>query len=384
MADDGGRKGRVLGEKNKPIWKERRGALKIRKCRKCGFSAVYARLIRWNNNGTLSIRVNPRFRILLLEAESMTRMMEDIERGLGVSIKHLFFEAERLAAVRVIDANLIGPGKLVKHLPGAKRIMPFVFCRVAVGTGMGYAKALAYRPGRYGEAIVRNPFDVELMAAVICGSFECIERKPFDYRWKESDGERVIHIEPAERKPEIAERMDFSLDPLKPGKREFQRCPGCGTPELLQGLEWREDEGIIYDRRRGVRMVFVDMYTPNVVIRELARELGDDVYPLIIEAQRLVSLRNLSEEFLASSREGERVDTGELRESLLEELAVRGLGNPVEHRVANGRWTVRVDNPYNRHLLAGHLQAIYQFTEGRKPQVSWSDPDPSTVDYALG
>ncbi len=358
--------------------------MRISKCRRCGFSAVYARLIRWNSNGTISIRVNPRFRILLVESESMSRMMEVIEKGLGVSIRHLFFEAERLAAVRVIDANLIGPGKSVKYLPGAKRIMPFVFCRIAVGTGMGYAKALAYRPGRYGEAIIRNPFDEELMAAVICGSFECIERKPFDYQWRELDGERVIHIEPAERKPEIAERMDFGLDPLKPGNREFRRCPGCKTPDLLQDLEWREDEGIIFDRRRGTRMVFVDMYTPNVVIRELARELGDEVYPLIIEAQRQVSLQNLSEEFLASSRESGREGSSDIRESLLEELAVRGLGNPVSHRYADGLWELEVENPYNRHLLAGHLQAVYQFAEGRKPEVGWRDKDPSTVAYEVG
>ncbi len=357
--------------------------MKIRKCRKCGFSSVYARLIRWNSNGTISIRINPRFRILLLEAESMTRMMKDIEEKLGVSIRHLFFEAERLAAVRVIDANLIGPGKLVKYLPGAKRPMPFVFCRVAVGTGMGYARALAYKPGAYGEAVIRNPFDEELMAAVICGSFECIERHPFDYRWKEVNGERVIRIEPAERKPEIAERMDFSLQPLKPGDRRFERCPGCKTPSMLHGLEWRENEGIIYDNRRGARMVFVDMYTPNVVIRELARELGEEVYPLVIEAQRSVSLRNLSEEYLSSSRADRPAESAELHRSLMEDLAVRGLGNPTRYSFDSGAWEVEVDNPFNLHLLAGHLQALFQFTEGRKPEVAYEETGPSTALYRL-
>jgi hypothetical protein len=357
--------------------------MKISKCRRCGFSAFYARLIRWNSNGTISIRINPRFRILLLEAESMSRMMSDIEGALGVSIRHLFFEAERLAAVRVIDANLIGPGKLVKYLPGAKRPMPFVFCRVAVGTGMGYARALAYKPGAYGEAVVRNPFDEELMAAVICGSFECIERQPFDYTWKEVDGEKVIRIEPAERKPEVAERMDFTLQPLKPGSREFERCPGCKTPVPLQGLEWRENEGIIYDRGRGARMVFVDMYTPNVVIRELARELGEEVFPLVTEAQRAVSLRNLSEEYLSSARAGATGDGGGLLEPLLEDLAVRGLGNPVRSALVGGEWEVEVDNPFNPHLLAGHLQAIFQFAEGRKPQVLLEEAGPSAVKYRL-
>ena len=130
------------------------------------------------------------------------------------------------------------------------------------------------------------------MAAVICGSFECLERQPFDYTWKSLDGDEVIHIEPAEAKPEIAARLDFSLQPIKPGKHEFERCPRCKTPVELGSLEWREDEGLIIDTERNMRMVFLDAYTPNVVIRELARELGDDVYPLVIDAQRSVSLRD--------------------------------------------------------------------------------------------
>ena len=130
-------------------------------------------------------------------------------------------------------------------------------------------------------------------------------------------------------------------------------------------------------------MVFVDMYTPNVVIRELARELGEEVFPLVTEAQRAVSLRNLSEEYLSSAREGATGDGGGLLESLLEDLAVRGLGNPVRSALVGGEWEVEVDNPFNPHLLAGHLQAIFQFAEGRKPQVLLEEAGPSAVKYRL-
>ena len=44
--------------------------MKIRKCKKCGFAAVYAKLIRWRPDGTICIRLNPSFRVLLLEADS--------------------------------------------------------------------------------------------------------------------------------------------------------------------------------------------------------------------------------------------------------------------------------------------------------------------------
>ncbi len=357
--------------------------MKIRKCGKCGFAAVYSKLIRWRPDGTICIRLNPSFRVLLLEADSLPRIMTNIEQELGVSLRHLFFEAERNVATRVIQSNLIGPAKLVRHLPGGKRFMVKAFCLVAVGTGMGYAEAIGYKAGDYGEAIIRNPFDRELMAAVICGSFECLERQPFGYTWKSVNGDDVIRIEPAEAKPEIAARLDFSLQPIKQGRHEFERCPRCKTPVELGSLEWRENDGLIIDTERNMRMVFLDAYTPNVVIRELARELGDDIYPLVIDAQRSVSLRTLSEGYLASGCNGSAVDKEGLCNSLLGSIAARGQGNPVECSVSGGTWRVTVENPFNGHLLAGHLQAVHQFVEGRKPEVGWEQPDPSTIVYTL-
>lgn len=358
--------------------------MKIKKCKKCGFAAVYAKLIRWNPNGTISIRLNPRFRILLIEADSLPQIMTNIERELGMSLRHLFFEAERNVANRVIDANLIGPAKLVRFLPGGKRFMVWCFCLVAVGTGMGYAEAVGYKANDYGEAIIRNPFDTELMAAVICGSFECLERQPFDYTWKSVNGDDVIHIEPTQAKPEIAARLDFSLQPIKQGKIEFERCPKCKTPVELSTLEWREEEGLIVDTGRNMRMVFLDAYTPNVVIRELARELGDDVYPLVVDAQRSISLRTLSESYLATGCNGSTGDKEQLCNTLLGSIAVRGQGNPVECSISDGSWRVTVENPFNEHLLAGHLQALHQFVEGRTPGVEWEQRDPSTIVYTLG
>lgn len=356
--------------------------MRIVKCYKCGFSLVLASLARFKDNGTIIQVLTSGFRLVLIEANFLTEIFRRIEEELGLPIGHIVFEAQRNASVDTINNGLRGPLRLVAVFPFTKRLAVNFFCRLAGWSGQSYAEAVAYKPGKGGEAIVRNPFNRDLMAAIIVGAFEALERKPFGHTWKIVDSDDVICVQPEAALPEIAERMNLVRRPPKKGSRSYPRCSVCGAPSMLN-LEWKAGEGKITDTRRNIRMAFLDAYTAGVVFRELARELGDAVYPIIIDAQRAFSLRHLREEFLGGGDVGEIVDRDTFYISVLDTLALRGQGNPVDYIADGGILNVVIENPFEEHCLAGMLSAMYMLGEGRPARVSWQELDPSTLEFHL-
>ncbi len=354
------------------------------KCPRCGFPFMFSRIIKWNSNGTITERMMPDLRAVLLEADLFNTLFARIEEKMGISISHLVFEAQRNAAKEVIDGVLNRFPFSLARLGYNKKVVVRVFCTVAVVTGQSYARAVRYRPGRDGEAIIRNPYNRELMAAIILGAFESLERKPFEHTWAEINGDDVIVITASREKPEISDRLAVHMPPLKPGYLSFPRCRVCGVPAQLSFLRWKEEEGIIMDTRRGVRMAFLDGYTPTTVFRELEKELGEEIYPLVVAAQKEATHRHLDDLKLVTredrmSPEGSRG----IYERVLAPLPLFGQGNPVSLRLDEGRLEVTVENPYNDHLLAGHMAAVYEAVEGVESEVGWSKPDPFTVVFTV-
>jgi len=125
-----------------------------------------------------------------------------------------------------------------------------------------------------------HPFDLDLMAAVVAGAFEALERRPFNASWSKQDGDYLIRVEIAEGKPELSERLEIRYLPLRPGDHHLQTCPSCGIPIGMGNLEWRENEGIIVDRRSGTRKINLERLYHPAVNQELLRELGEEALPI--------------------------------------------------------------------------------------------------------
>ncbi len=342
----------------------------MRRCRKCGFPRGISDFLRWSEEGTITERVSRDFRAVLIEADFLPQIFAHIERVLGHSIGHLVFEAQRIAAAQVIKSNTDGPKRILRW-PGIRQIFVRILALVAILTGQGYARIIRYRPGRGGEAFFRNAFHRELMAAIVVGSIETLDGKIYDYEWRDEGNGEVICLNPSPSHPGYADRLTFVPSPARRGRRGIERCSRCGVPMALTRLQWRTGEGEIFDPDRGVRMVILDLYTPNVVLRELARELGEDIYPVIVDAGRDFSRQRLSREFAGEMERGGE----ELVGLALETMALRGLGNPVSFSLQGGKLSVTVDNPFNLHLLAGMLAGLFEVLEGRKTAVSWHEPD---------
>lgn len=357
--------------------------MRIKRCSDCGFAYWLSKSLIWNDDGTITSRYQSNFRTLIIEADYLSSIFSKIEDSLGAPIGHIVFEAQRNAAKEVLDITLRKWRWFIRHVPGLKRLAIVYMDRLALWTGQAYAKSINNESSGAGEAIIRNPFNRDLMSAVVVGALESLHETPFEYHWKKVGGDDVIRVEPTGERPEISERLSFTTPPAKPGNRRYERCPRCGVPVLLRGLEWREKEGTIIDTRRNVRVVVLEIYTTTVVLRELARELGEEIYPIIVDAQREFSLEHIRREYAPLMKAGVDIDKDRIYEEVLDTIALYGQGNPVSCVPDGDRLTVVVENPFSEHILAGHLSALYEVAEGKAPKVAWKSSDQSTVVFEL-
>lgn len=356
--------------------------MRFRRCAICGIPKQVARLNRWMPNGTISGLGDPLIRQVFFEAELLPEIRRRISEGLGFPVNRIFYEAERNAVQAVVASfiNPIGHRLALRVAPFKRGTMRFLI-RMAAITGIARARGVRYHPGKYGMARIYNPWDLDLTAAVVVGAFEVLEKKPLRSFWKKDGDGYVLRVEVTENKPEISERLKLEFPPLKEGEFRHHRCPRCGVPLQMKHLEWREEEGVIIDRRRGIRMINWEGHSVSRVIRELVAELGEEVVPIIVDAERERTLRMLEDLGYRESTEEQR---SELLQEMLAMLPLYGYGLATEVEFTpGGVLRVWIDNPYDEYLLAGRLGAFYQAMEGRRARIEWSRAGPSTISYLL-
>lgn len=358
---------------NKPLWR----------CGKCGFPYLVSLVNRWNSDGTMTQRLRRSYRIVIFPTEFLHGLFSNIEARLGLSIEHLAFEAQ-LNASKMLFLSVPG-SRLLSRPAFAKRICVDQFNRLAMLTGMGLSKTIEYEPGRIGIARMTNPFQLQLMAANVVGAFEFLERCPFEYSWEEeSSNVFVITVRPSPDKPEIAERLKLEFPPRLPGDLKFDRCPRCHVPLAVTYLKWKENEGTIIDTRTGARFMVSDGHMFNAVFRELEKELGEEVNLMLVDAQREWTARHV--ELLGLSPGDEALDGDELKGAYrryLDTLPAYGQGNPVNLELLSPGVRVEILNPYQKFILAGTLQGLYEALEKTGSAVEWKERIPGAVTYTV-
>lgn len=350
---------------------------------KCGAPLWFSRALKWNDNGTISQPFQRKSRVVIVESDIFNEVFSRIEEKMGVPIGHLVFEAQRNAAREVIDTLLGRPPLTLLRKGSLKHLVVRYFCSLAWATGQAYVEPLKYKPGAFGEALIRNPYNRELMAAIILGAFESLERRPFVHSWKKMGMDSVIRVEPSNAKSEVSERMHVQLPPFTANGHPISKCPICGFPSELLYLEWRPSEGRIIDKRRGTRMTFLDGYTPEVVFRELEKELGEDIRQLIVQAQKETTLRHMRDLCLSGCSAGTEAERTACYHRALQPLPLWGQGYARELRHEVGYLEVLVDNPYSNPLLAGHIAAVFEAVEGKEAEVEWEGFGISTTRFLV-
>jgi hypothetical protein len=352
-----------------------------KRCKVCGVPRRVSAVNSWKPNGTIVSVGDARIRQVFFEADLMPELRRRISEGLGFPVNRIFYEAERNSVRVVVKALLPLSARMALKTPPFKRGAVRLFHSLAAVTGTANSKTVEYHPGKFGVARIRNPWDLDLMAAVVVGAFEALEGKPLRSFWKKQNGDYLLRVEVTGEKPELSERLEVDYPTVKDGSNTFNRCPRCGVPMDIRFMEWRENEGLIVDSRRGIRMLNWEGFSLYLVTRELVRELGDDVIPIIIDAERDYTMKMLEDLGLTG------VST-ERRDDLLQEMLAmlplygQGLATDVEF-ISGGTLRVWVDNPYDEYFLAGRLAAFYEAMEGKRARVDWSRPEPASVSYLL-
>jgi hypothetical protein len=325
-------------------------------CPGCNLPRVFRYIIKWDDNGTIVTRMNPFFRVVLLESDLLDDIYVRIEETVGVPIRHIVIEAERAGGKATFDAMLpkrftwLMRNRLVLWV-GA-RLIP-ILGRMA---GLADAKVIFNHPFRGSMARIRNAFSPDIYAAMSLGAFESMEGVRYESTWVELDGETYMLNLPTKQESDIKERMSPEIIAPLAGDHELEVCPRCGLPKALRHLRWDLADARIIDTRRGVRMSFVDGYACSAVFRELVAELGEDIVPIIIEASHQYEARHLEETgLLAEARDRES-----MYDDFLRSLPVKGQGNPVLRELADETLSVTIENPYSPYLLAGQLLAAYE------------------------
>jgi hypothetical protein len=353
-----------------------------KRCGVCGVPKIVSRFNRWLPNGTIVSVGDPRVRQLFFEADLLPEVRRRISEGLGFPVNRIFFEAERNSVRIVVEALLkTAAVRATLRIPPFKRGAVRFFHSLSALTGTAHSRTVEYHPRKFGVARFKNPWDLDLMAAVVVGAFEALEGLPLRSYWKKEGDEYLLRVEVTSSKPEFSERLEVDYPPVKEGDYRHHRCPRCGIPLDIRPMEWQEDEGLIMDRRRGIRMLNWEGFTLYVVTRELIRELGEDVIPIVIDAEREYTLKMLEDVGLSGAPEERRDEMLQEMLSLLP-LYGQGLATDVEF-TAGGALRVWIDNPYDEYFMAGRLAAFYEAMEGKRARVDWTMQEPSSVSYVL-
>ncbi|MBU4301798.1 MAG: hypothetical protein L6427_12495 [Actinomycetia bacterium] len=359
----------------------------LMRCRECGLPRFVSFFMKWNRDGTITQFMRRDFRVVILHFGLIDSLFANIESRLGLSIEHIAFEAQRNASKATMEAFYDRmPGlKFATRIGFVRRIGVSQFNKVGAVTGQCVSETVEYVPGKYGIARIRNPFHLNMMAANVLGAFESLEGAPFTHTWEEEARDTyLIRIERAEEKPEIARRMTIEYSPIIPGDLKLERCPRCHAPRALSHLRWMENKGIILDTRTGTRVVMLDGYMVAAVFREMARELGDEVNELLVDAQREWTVDHVDQlGYLAGNGSLSPEERKEAYGKYLDMLPIYGQGNPVAFEMGDSTIDVTIENPYEKYILAGNLQGLYEALERSRGRVTWEEPKPGVISFTV-
>lgn len=357
------------------------------RCRECGLPRFVSFFMKWNTDGTITQFMRRDFRVVILHFGFIDSLFANIESRLGLSIEHIAFEAQRNASKATMDSfydKMLGM-RFMTRIGFIKRIGVAQFNKVGAVTGQCVSETVEYVPGEYGVARIRNPFHLNMMAANVVGAFESLEGEPFTHTWEEEARDTyLIRIQRADEKPEIARRMEIEYPPIIPGDLNLDRCPRCHAPRALSHLRWMESDGIILDTRTGTRVVMLDGYMVAAVFREMARELGDEVNELLVDAQREWTVEHVDQlGYHGANGPLSPVERKEAYGRYLGMLPIYGQGNPVTFEIGDSTVDVTIENPYEKYILAGTLQGLHESLERSKGRVTWKEPKPGVISFTV-
>lgn len=360
--------------------------LTMRRCPKCGVPLVAVSMLRWRNSGRITLPYSEVLKMAIINSDVYHTVFSRMEENLGYSIGHLLFEAHRnVSRTSFEDMPRVFPGLgPYLHTDFGKKSAVFIFNMIARLFGLSRCETLDYVPGEWGIARFMNPYHRELMAANVVGAFEFLDGCPYEYELNEyGEQEFIVKVWPSESKPKFSERLEANIISTIPGEVKLPVCRRCRVPYgISERLKWIDGGGCIVDRYTNARMIVSPSYTLTTVVRELAEELGEEVYELLVKAKRDWVVEHIEQMGIADHRGAHTL--GEIHEvyrQYLMNLPLYGHGNPVNFKVEASHMEVVVENPFDVHLIAGTIQGLFEALTKEKCDASWETKRENVVAY---
>lgn len=346
----------------------------MRECSVCGFPRRLSRFLEWHSDGTVIGSVRPRIPVMFLRVDEWETIFSDLADAIGMPVDHIMIEAQKgigkdlydmvrsvyygIDARRVPNNAFLRPQWLAKFIVWGMR-------RDLARLGAGRPRVIMYRTG---EAMVlgfSNPCMVPMIVGNCLGIYESVEEMTGSQaRYGFANGDLVIRMTHADARPESEGRL--YLEEVEPGTGSltYDRCPRCGVPLLVaRALKWDISRGAVLNRINGEREGIISVQSVNAILRELEKELGEDVIRILYDAQKNYSTRDLQDKTFE--------DPGAFWDSYLTNMALRGLGYPDRFDRSEGSLAVEIKTAYNQDLYAARLAAGLEKVTGRESQIDW-------------
>jgi len=358
-----------------------KGIMRRMRCHDCGAPWMASRLVNWTADGLIKhnmLGYDPPPSIII-EVEEFSNIFQSLEQALGFSIGHIVTESERKATLGWFGTALdIFPGFMLKSnlLAGLLWNVTMLFLD---HSGQGHQEMVRVGDRTNVLYVGRNLFYLPAAA----GDRQATSEALFGRKYRVSgidlgDENYVVACTASEAPTGVEDRLEYISRQIIGGSVEFSRCPSCGVPRQANNYTWGLDNGTITNRLTGLREMLLANWSIDVICREIAEELGEEIERIIIEAERDFTADRLAQFGMRLSHSGltefKGNDTENMR-ILLDDLPFRGMGYVESLSLENDELRLRVNNPLNEALLSGKVLGYYETLLGKKGKVNWSTPD---------
>ncbi len=361
-------------------------------CEECGVPRLVGWELDWEDNGIINSKSSPGSRWVFFESGSFDPIFEHIEELIGMPIRDIVMESRRNEArkymarlfppdIRKAFASWDARADMTAEQSDAvfRKTMDASIAVYDVARIYGYA---AIDPGELWEARAdfpwrtncsRNLYSIPLYLAEGLGSCEAFEDRDMWVDHTLSGEDYHVRYYPTEHPLELKGITKRARYDFKGGAIAYERCPGCDVPVEISRYVWDLENGSITNPDTGRRMAIFGTRALDAVLFALADELGDEIDKTIIEAQRIFTKTDWSNEnWKRQGADFQRI------------IALRGMGDLTVFEGDRKQLNLRIRNSCLHPLIIGNIQALVELAYNvDKSTASWEACEDGDLDLTV-
>jgi hypothetical protein len=347
---------------------------KVKVCPECGVPRSISKENRWQDSGSIltfdNDKVTVRERSAFYEVAGLNELFQNIEALIGESIFRIIVEARRKDTLGFLEGYLSGIKGVIARSIGGRAVYKSV---ATIGTtfGLGNFEVQDIKRGEYFTVYCRNVYSVPLLAGDLLAAFNAVESLSATFDQRDVNGGLLCTVSRGGQDETISSRLQPVYIAPKPGSIRFDRCTKCDTPLYMKDVVYDYEEGIITDKHTGRRMTFLSTSNMDAIFREFELELGEEIIPVILEAQKDYATNTLRSEEITSESDVRNF------------FAIRGLGELTGFNLSDNRLEATMDNAYPYLLVVGLLHGMFEILTGREGKLSYTKDEDESLQLSI-